>query len=431
MQRRDFLKLCGTAGLGLVAPVGPSALRPGSGQAWAAQGEPAPYEGPYYAFVYADGGWDTTSIMDPKGVNGINRLYQEGDIQTEGAHRYAPTAKHISGGISNEAFFKKYGRELLVVNGLDYSDNSHVIPRRYLATGKIDSLSYPSFLALVAACRSKEQPLTFLTFGGYSGTGGLVPMARIPSLQPLNLIANADAAGGNDRDAFVTERIERTLAERAEANGSAARLPRTEHAQGMLYAAQFNSKTLQRVTAYVPKTTPKGQIPQQADIALASFKAGVCVAANLTSGFAFDSHAKNDEEQMRLIPEFLSGVDYLLRRAEELGIREKLVVVVHSEMGRTPKYNQGNGKDHWSIGSIMFLGRGIRGNRVLGATDEKQLPVTVDPKTLGIDKEKGIRIRPEHLHVALRELAGIDAHALTRQFPLNVPEGERLHGLWG
>jgi len=75
-----------------------------------------------------------------------------------------------------------------------------------------------------------------------------------------------------------------------------------------------------------------------------------------------------------------------------------MVVVMQSEMGRTPTYNQGNGKDHWSIGSIMFLGPGIKGNRVIGATDEKQFHVPLDPQTLAIDKDKGIRVRPEHIH---------------------------------
>ena len=52
------------------------------------------------------------------------------------------------------------------------------------------------------------------------------------------------------------------------------------------------------------------------------------------------------------------------RRAEELGIREKLVVVMQSEMGRTPNYNKGEGKDHWSIGSaITDLRLSPRGSR--------------------------------------------------------------------
>src|SRR5262249_35156217 len=145
----------------------------------------------------------------------------------------------------------------------------------------------------------------------------------------------------------------------------------------------------------------------------------------------FDSHANNDADQMRLIPEFLAGVRYVLRRAEDLKIRDRLVVVVQSEMGRTPTYNSGNGKDHWSVGSVLFLGRGVKGNRVVGATDERQLPVPVNPRTLARDPKGGIRVRPEHVHTALRELAGIADHPFSKRFPLGVAEKDRLRGLWG
>jgi len=108
-----------------------------------------------------------------------------------------------------------------------------------------------------------------------------------------------------------------------------------------------------------------------------------------------------------------------------------VVVIVQSEMGRTPNYNNGNGKDHWSIGSIMFLGKGIKGNRVLGATDEKLFHVPVDPQTLACDRQNGIRIRPEHIHTALREFAGIADHPLCQKFPFGLADKEKLRGLWG
>jgi uncharacterized protein (DUF1501 family) len=198
----------------------------------------------------------------------------------------------------------------------------------------------------------------------------------------------------------------------------------------MLYAAQVNSKALQRVTPHIPASIPKERLAQQAEIALASFKAGVCVSANLTIG-QFDSHANNDVDQMRLIPEFLAGIAYLLRRAEELKIREQMVVIIQSEMGRTPTYNKGNGKDHWSIGSIMLLGKGIRGNRVLGGTDEKQFHIPLNPQTLATDQEHGIRVRPEHIHAALREFAGIADHPFSKKFPLGVADKELLQGFCG
>ncbi len=125
---------------------------------------------------------------------------------------------------------------------------------------------------------------------------------------------------------------------------------------------------------------------------------------------------------MKLIPEFLAGIAYFIRRAEALKIRDKLVLVMQSEMGRTPTYNQGNGKDHWSVGSVMFLGSGIKGDRVVGATDEKQFQTALDPKTLSGDKDKGIRVRPEHIHEALRQYAGIANHPLLpRSFPWGLP----------
>src|SRR2546421_10496638 len=187
-MRRDFLKLCGLVGLALICPGGSGSLL----EAATAREEPPqpPYDGPYYVVFNASGGWDTTYLMDPKGVGGINRLYQQGDILTQGAHHFAPNAKHATkGGMSNEEFYKEFGRELLVLNGLDYSVNNHSPGQRYMATGKLDSLAYPTFAALVAACRGSSCPLAFLTFGNYSATGNLVAMSRVPYLPSLQKIA--------------------------------------------------------------------------------------------------------------------------------------------------------------------------------------------------------------------------------------------------
>ncbi|MCM8526372.1 MAG: DUF1501 domain-containing protein, partial [Lentisphaeraceae bacterium] len=411
--------------LGMALPVGLPSL--------AAQNREAdPYEGPFYVVFNAAGGWDTTYLMDPKGVGEINRLYKNGDIQTKGNINYAPIAKHIEGGMSNKAFFEKYGSELLVINGIDYSVNNHTPCERYMATGKLDSLRYPTFAALVAACKGPDQPIAFLTFGNYSGTGNIVPMSRVPYVQSLTRISNADHVHGNAsspyHDDFALQAIEKALDKQFKMRQNSARLPRVERAENMLFAAQLNSKALKRVTPHIPKELPKGRLERQAEIALCSFKAGVAVSANLNIG-QFDSHANNDKDQMKLIPEFLAGIDYLVNRSEALDIRDKLVIVIQSEMGRTPHYNAGNGKDHWSIGSIMFMGAGIAGNRVIGKTDDGQFLKTVDPKSLKLS-DKGIRIRPEHLHCSLRQLAGIEEHPLSKKFPFKVPEEEKLTNLW-
>ncbi len=261
--RRDFLKLCGLVGLGLACPGGVRSLL------GAATQETPPYDGPYYVVFNASGGWDTTYLMDPKGMGGINRLYKNGEILTKGEHKFAPTAKHVQAGMSNEDFYADFGNELLVLNGLDYSVNNHSPGQRYMATGKLDSLAYPTFAALVAACRGPTCPLSFLTFGNYSATGNVVAMSRVPYLPSLQRIANADAIDGNVRSPyhsdFALSRIERALhdenASRSvptlSSSEGVARLPRQERAENMLYAAQVNSKALERITPYIPKSIPR------------------------------------------------------------------------------------------------------------------------------------------------------------------------------
>src|SRR2546430_13035846 len=111
-MRRAFLKLCGVAGLALAVPFRLPESR-------AAEKSDEPYPGPYYVVFNASGGWDTTYLMDPKGIPGINRLYKEGDILTKGAHKYAPIQKHAGGGMCNGDVYAEVGHEFLNLNGLD------------------------------------------------------------------------------------------------------------------------------------------------------------------------------------------------------------------------------------------------------------------------------------------------------------------------
>ena len=101
-RRRDFLRSCARVGLGLAAPMRLHRTARGD------EKEELPsYDGPYYIVFNAAGGWDTTYLMDPKGVGGINRLYEDGDILTHGVHRFAPTRKHKQGGLEQRGLLHR------------------------------------------------------------------------------------------------------------------------------------------------------------------------------------------------------------------------------------------------------------------------------------------------------------------------------------
>lgn len=431
MKRRDALKLAAASGVAFTTPF-----------ALSSDVAAEPYGGPFLVVFNASGGWDTTYLMDPKGGRDpmgteINRLYGPGDILSQGAIRFAPTRPHIvpspygAPQMSNEDFFAEYASQLLVIHGIDTSQNNHQPCQRFMATGELDSLAYPTLPALLAATRAPDAPLGFLTFGNYSATGGIVAQTRLPYIASLTRLANVDYTDQARMNPFVrpevAAEIERTLAD-VEASGHS--LPRVANARSFIHSAQLNSQALDRIVPYIPTTTPMGRLQPQIEIALAAFKSGLGVAANLDIA-QFDSHATNDNDQMQLIPEFLAGVHYLMQRAADEGLVDQLVVVIQSEMGRTPFYNDGDGKDHWSINSWMAMGRGIPGNRVVGRTFfdpetmSEQSPGTVDPMTLA-EREGGARIRPQHVHQALRVLFEVDTHPLSARFPLDIAAGEEM-----
>ncbi len=62
------------------------------------------------------------------------------------------------------------------------------------------------------------------------------------------------------------------------------------------------------------------------------------------------------------------------------GLLDETLIVILSEMGRTPQINSRAGRDHW-VGSYcaLFAGAGIQGGAVYGKSDRKAAFVTADP----------------------------------------------------
>ena len=84
----------------------------------------------------------------------------------------------------------------------------------------------------------------------------------------------------------------------------------------------------------------------------------------------FDTHGNHDGAHLPQMGNLLLGVDLIAQEIAKAGLTDKVVIAVGSDFGRTPAYNAGNGKDHWNITSMMFIGPGITGNRVVGGTDD-------------------------------------------------------------
>jgi len=409
MDRRTFLKAAAAAGLAVAAPVATTkeALAADTGL----------YDGPYWFFVLAQGGWCPTDLVDPKGnANGVDS-YNTGDIMTAGNINYAPLE-------FQQQFFEAHYNRTLVINGIDMSTNGHEQGRRYSFSGKLAE-GHPALAALIAAKAGPALPMAFISNGGYDVTNGIIAPTRADSVDTLPKIAfsnkinaNGDAQFHSD---YAMDRIRQAAQNRLERQQQKIALPHVRSAMSTLHTARVGEQELRDVLQYLPDNINGNSLQDQASVALASFRAGLGVSVNMRMG-GFDTHGNHDARHFPRLADLLRGVDFIWQKAEEMNIADKVIVVVGSDFGRTPGYNGNNGKDHWSVNSMMVMsepGNGIPTNTVIGKTTDGHKPMKVNPQTLQPD-ENGVRIKPEHIHSALRKLAGIEQDSFSLQFPLDV-----------
>jgi hypothetical protein len=86
---------------------------------------------------------------------------------------------------------------------------------------------------------------------------------------------------------------------------------------------------------------------------------------------AWDTHTKNFPIlKDNKLPGFDQTYSALLSDLDARGMLDETLVVVMSEMGRTPRINGNGGRDHWTqCYSVLFAGGGIRGGTVYGESD--------------------------------------------------------------
>ena len=415
MERRDFLRLAGATGLACVLPPG---LRAGQASA-----QSAGYEGTYWIFLHAAGGWDPTHLCDPKGRANENEndpmnRYLTSDIRTVGNINYAP----IDG---LDGFFTRNGSQLLVLNGVDTGTNGHDQGTRGTWSGRTAE-GHPSIGALVAASSGVNLPMPYIGYGGYLETQGITNAVPLGDGGLLRNLAHPHRIDPQDSEETflghtgVISAIDNAQEARLLRMQAKSKLPRLQSGQNQLYLARLGQQDLRRVTDALPENFADNQRHRQVQVALAAYQAGLSASVSIAMG-GFDTHGNHDNNHIPNLVEFVNIADFAIQEAERLGIADKVAVVMGSDFGRTPGYNSGNGKDHWPVTSMMMMGPGIPGNRVIGATDARHGKMVLNPTTLDVvgasGQASGVELSISHVHRALRNHVGVPAE-FRSSFPL-------------
>lgn len=425
MKRRKFLEWTGAAGFGLAhacmlgdAFAGPSVSmrRPA----------PAGSRGPLFVQIQAGGGWDPTILCDPKPA--LSRTWGQGDVRSVGNIEYMSIDPVV------DAFFETHANRMLVVNGIDTTTNSHTVGTRFCASGSIGE-GYPVLAAMVAGAHAPELPMSLLTFGGYDRTSGAVAPTRdlqagkVAELAYPNRINPNSSSSRNYHEEATRALVDGAREQRAQRLLAERRLPRYVDSMQTMITARAGAEQLARLEQDLPTPDPDDR-RRRLQLVVAAYKAEICAAASVNY-VDFDTHDDHDAKQRSTMAYMFGEVSFLWEEAQRQGVADDLVVAITSDFGRTPAYNAGNGKDHWPITSMIVMGAGVPGNRVLGASDEGHNPLYFDPHTLepvSAGSTTKTRIGPDHVHKNLRRLLGVDGSTVDEAFPITVEHDVDLLG---
>ncbi|MCH9687755.1 MAG: DUF1501 domain-containing protein [Deltaproteobacteria bacterium] len=379
----------------------------------------------------ASGGWDTTAVLDPKpGLGTIDVL--PGDIQSfDGLPVYVDGTRPTV-----TSFFEAHASLCTIVNGVGVQSLNHPDCAKRMLTGT-PSDTNADMGAIVAHALAQSLAAPYLVLGQSSFSGPYASIsARAGTANQLGTLLSADRAFPVGSPADFTPRLPLDATEdeliRAHVEARAQRQLQSRgqvgHNQGRL---QDFIDSLARGDALAASADfgdfgYTGDLQFQAGLAVDALEQGLSHSVQIEMG-GWDTH-DNNLLQLSQNEAFYAGlrtlVDLMVERpgmTPGSSMIDDTVVLVVSEMGRTPKLNERSGKDHWPVTSAMLIGGGLGGARVLGGTDELQQGVDVDLAT-GQPSDDGVQIQYGNFAAGLLEAVGVDS-------TVYLPEAEPFRAL--
>lgn len=367
-----------------------------------------------FLFVFAQGGWDPTRVLASPFSNRFVSMDAGSERGTAGGISFVDHPDRPS----VRAFFENHHSRSVILNGVMVRSIAHEICTLIAMTGTTSGVS-PDWPAILAASGG-DYVLPHVVLGGPSFPGSLgEAVARTGSNGQLEALISGSALswqaapmGGPSRpsEAIMDRYLERRAAARASYGLSAQDSALTGD-----FSAAVNKLRALKDLQYVMDFTGGADLASQAEVAVEALSLGIarCMTLSGNGGASWDTHANNDQDQSLLWENLFVGLNQLMALLDATPgpaggtLADQTVVVVLSEMGRTPQLNSFNGKDHWPYTSILLAGAGLAGDRVIGDFDDSFYGLPIDPGS-GEVSESGQVLSAESVGATLLELAGID-----------------------
>lgn len=374
--------------------------------------------------MVADGGWDMTLCMDPKpGAAGVEGPEVDEDVDDPEDREAIQTFAGIPVWVNDtkrpavRTFFEAWAPSLTVVNGIWVGSIAHDPCRRRMLTGH-ESTGRSDLTVLAGARHGADLPVGSFDCAGLGSlgplaatTGGLGRTGQVaglldPSLRfPAALGATTDPRG--DLPTAAAPAVEAWLANRRAAYRLTHADPRAHLDaldESVVRARRLIDEAADLTSLVVPGHEPR--MDDAVDIAVGLLERDIAAAVLLQANGAWDTHVAN-VNQHGLYDNLFAGLTRLVEGLSGAGLLDDTLVLVTSEMGRTPARNEVSGKDHWGHTSALLIGGGLPGGRVLGATSDTLESELVDLAT-GLPDAQGALNKYDNFAAGVLELVDVD-----------------------
>jgi hypothetical protein len=402
----------------------------------------------FLVVLFANGGWDVTFAMDPKPrvdggpVDGpwVDETGDPADVEEVRVLNGIPVQCNDHKRRSVTGFFETWGDRTCVINGIWTGSIVHQPSRIRMLTGT-QRPDRPDFATLVGAAKgvSVDLPLGTIDFSGLGYTGQhAATTGRIGYSSQLKALLSDDTtfpapswadytlplfSPTTDEEAAVRDHLARRLSAYAAENGDGGHndqlLADIEESWGR------RRRLLDKADVIAGRLSLGGQpsLDLQADVAVDLLLGGVCHSVTLADSVeGWDTHDLNALQHGQF-QSFFTSLNRLCDNLQRNGLLERTLVVVASEMTRTPRRNYKTGKDHWSHTSQLWIGGGVQGGRVVGATNDRVESELVDFET-GEVSASGALNKYDNIVAGILEHMGVDpAEHLPGVAPFRAPRG--------
>ena len=390
----------------------------------------APTSGRKFLFVFNPGGWDPCFVFAPVFSDSVDRFPTD---QAGAAGDIAFTDSETRPSV--RSFLETWGDRTVFINGIEVPSVAHDVCTKWAMTGD---------------GRAKRDDWVS-TIAGNADPSLLLPNVHVSGpLFPLLYPGASVRVGMNGQLATLLDGTACQLAATPEASLPEsvhalqepllrARLRRWREEKGAGLAASIADAevtALQRSAAlrdYLATLSgDASDLDGALGIAAGCLEAGLSRTAMVAYGVGgngeWDTHSNNEFQDTMFEQLFSSLGTIVARLASSPGaaggsLLDETVIVVLSEMGRTPLLNSASGKDHWTWTSAMILGAGLTGGRVIGSWNDQLTGGGVDLAT-GDSTDAGTTLLPGHVGATLLALADLDPAEF-----VDADEGEPITGI--